>query len=333
MVCVTGATGHLGNNLVRALIARGKRVRCLVLPGEDLRPLRGLDVETVTGDVRDYDSLARAFRDAEIVFHLASVISLNPRHGRVLEQINVVGTRNVVRACLEDGAKRLVYTSSIHALVEPPPGAIIDEGSPCDPSRIRMPYSRSKARATLEVFAGIQKGLDAVIVLPTAMVGPNDYRPSEMGRFILAIANGRIPVRVEGGYDFVDVRDVAEGHIEAALRGRPGSMYILSGEWVSIQWIMEEVASLTGRKAPAVKLTPRASRAMSLFLTGVALATGARPFLTSEAVNTVLSNCSVSSEKARRELGFSPRPLKETLRDTVEWFKAVDMLVPRVRLA
>ncbi len=326
MVCVTGATGHLGNNLVRSLVNRGERVRCLVPPGEDLRPLSGLDVETVIGDVRDFESLYRAFRDADTVFHLASVITLVPGQSRILEEVNVIGTRNVVRACLAADVKRLVYTSSIHALVEPPHGTTIDESCPCDPSRIPMSYGRSKARATLEVIGGIQKGLDAVIILPTGMVGPNDFRPSEMGQFILDFARGRIPVSVEGGYDFVDVRDVAEGHVEAACKGRCGSMYILAGEWISIQAIMEELSLLTGRRAPKLRLPLAASRALSTLVTGVSVAFGVRPLFSREAVSTVLSNSAVSSEKARRELGFRPRPLRETIRDTVEWFKSAGML-------
>lgn len=328
MICVTGAAGHLGNNLVRTLVGRGEHVRCFALPGEDLKPLSGLDVEVVTGDVRDYDSLVQAFRGADLVFHLASVISLTPRTNGILEDVNVGGTRNVVRACLETGVSRLVYTSSIHALVEPPHGVTIDEGVPCDPSRVRMAYGKSKARATLEVFAGVQKGLDAVIILPTGMIGPNDYRPSEMGRFMLDFVRGKIPVSLEGGYDFVDVRDVAEGHVEAALRGKAGSMYILSGEWISIQSLMGELASLTDRNAPKVRLPSVASKALSFFLTGIGTALGAKPLLSSDAASTVLSNSSVSSEKARRELGFRSRPLRETIRDTVEWFKSVGMLAP-----
>lgn len=326
MICVTGATGHLGNNLVRSLNARGERVRCVVLPGEDTRSLAGLDVELLSGDVRDKESLLAAFRGAEVVFHLASVISLLPGRTGLLEEVNVIGTRNVVQACIQMNVRRLVYTSSIHALVEPPFGETIDEGAPCDPSRIAMSYSKSKARATLEVMAGVQKGLDAVMVLPTGLIGPHDYRPSETGQFILDFCRGKVSACLEGGYDFLDVRDAAEGHVLALLKGAPGSMYILSGEWMSVRSVLEELAKLTGRDAPRFELNQAASKMLSSVLTGFSLVFGTKPLLSKDAVNTLLSNSLVSSEKARRELGFKPRPLKETIHDTIEWFKSAGML-------
>ena len=213
MIVVTGATGHLGNNLVRALVRRNHRVRCLVLPGESLVPLGGLDVEIVEGDVRDIECLYQAFDGADTVFHLASIISLLPGRTKLLEEVNVKGAKNVAQACLKTGVRRLVYTSSIHALVEPPIGQVIDETMPCDPDRISVEYSKSKARATLEVMDVISQGLDGVIVMPTGVIGPYDFKPSATGQMLLDYASGKIPVRIEGGYDFVDVRDVAEGHI------------------------------------------------------------------------------------------------------------------------
>lgn len=326
MICVTGATGHLGNALVRYLNARGERVRCLVLPGDDIRPISGLDVELVTGDVRDKQSLLQAFHDAEIVFHLASVISILPGRTKLLEEVNVRGTRNVVEACLESRVSRLVYTSSIHALVERPPGETIDEGTPCDPSRILMPYGKSKARATLEVLAGVQKGLDAVIVVPTGIIGPYDYKPSDAGQFILDFYAGKIPACLDGGYDFLDVRDAALGHIAASLRGSTGSMYILSGHWASVRWLMEELARMSSRKAPRVQLNRAACKTLSSLLTWTSLLFGTKCVLPIDAVRTLLSNSQVSSEKARTQLGFNPRPLKETITDTVEWFKEAGML-------
>ena len=202
----------------------------------------GLDVEIAEGDVRNIDSLYRAFDGADVVYHLASVISLLPGRSRLLDDVNVRGARNVAEACLKTGVRRLVYASSIHALAEPPHGHVVDESCPCDPSRIAMAYSRSKARGTLEIMEVMQKGLDAVVVLPTGMIGPYDFKPSETGRMIVDYVAGRIPARVEGGYDFVDVRDVAEGHILAAENGKPGEKYILSGEWISLDDIMKEIS-------------------------------------------------------------------------------------------
>ncbi|HHY12147.1 MAG TPA: SDR family oxidoreductase [Firmicutes bacterium] len=326
MIVVTGAPGHLGNNLVRALVKRNHRVRCLVLAGESLVPLQGLDVETVEGDVRDIDSLHRAFEGAGVVYHLASVISLLPGKSRLLEDVNVTGTRNVAEACLKAGVRRLVYASSIHALVEPPHGHVIDESMPCDPGRISMAYSKSKARGTLEVMEVIAKGLDGVIVLPTGMIGPYDFKPSETGRLLLDYVAGKIPARIEGGYDFVDVRDVAEGHILAAEKGRTGEKYILSGEWISIDDIMKEVSTVTNVPLPRWRVPAGLVSGLALMLTSYSMATGAKVLMNQDSVNTLRSNSLISSGKARRELGYTSRPVRESIGDTLAWFREHGLL-------
>jgi DNA-binding MarR family transcriptional regulator len=184
MIAVTGPTGHIGNVLVRELLKRGERVRALVLPGEDLTPIQGLDTEMVEGDILDLDSLIRAFEGVDAVYHLAGVISIVPGEWDRLYKVNVVGTQNVIRACSACGVRRLVYASSIHAFAEPSPGVTFDETSPFDPGKLSMEYDRSKAMATLEVLEAVEKGLDAVVACPTGVMGPYDYRLSEMGRLI-----------------------------------------------------------------------------------------------------------------------------------------------------
>ncbi|RJQ09593.1 MAG: NAD-dependent epimerase/dehydratase family protein, partial [Bacillota bacterium] len=263
MIAITGATGHLGNNLVRALAGQGRDVRCLVLQRDSLRPLEGLDVEVVHGDVRDRDALARAFRGADVVFHLASVIAITSGQARLLDAVNARGTRNVVETCLECGVRRLVYTSSVHALVEPPRGRAIDEDMPFDPDRIRFAYGKSKARGTLAVLDGVRRGLDAVILSPTGIIGPYDFAPSEMGRLFIAYARGQVRAYVDGGYDFVDVRDVALGHIAASEKGRSGHAYVLSGERVTVKALLETLAGLTGIPAPRRRIPGWAADAIA----------------------------------------------------------------------
>ncbi len=326
MVVVTGAPGHLGNNLVRALLRGGARVRGMALPGENLVSLEGLNVEVVEGDVRDISFLCRAFEGAETVYHLASVISLTPGHRNLLEEVNVRGTRNVAEACLKAGVRRLVYTSSIHALVEPPRGTVIDESTPCDPARIPTEYGRSKAKATLEVLEATSKGLDAVVVLPTGVIGPYDFRPSEAGQFILDFARGKVPVRLEGGFDFVDVRDAAQGLILAAERGRTGEKYILAGEWISVDQVMEELSRATGVPMPRLRLGAGVASTLASLATLYGRITGKKPLITRESVDILKSNSLVSSEKAERELGYSPRPIRDTIRDTVEWFRKAGLI-------
>ncbi|HEY3315032.1 MAG TPA: NAD-dependent epimerase/dehydratase family protein, partial [Bacillota bacterium] len=250
MNVVTGATGHIGNTLVRALLSRDAKVRCLVLPSEGREPLAGLDIETAMGDVRDSGSLEAAFAGADVVYHLASVITLSPRQGRLLKAVNVGGAANVVEACRRTGVRRLVYVSSIHAIAEPPQGTVIDETMPIDPSRIHMAYGKSKAEATRIVLRAAGQGLDAVVVCPTGVIGPYDFRLSEMGRLFLTFAKRRLPAFVDGAYDFVDVRDVAEGLIAAADKGRTGEVYILSGELVTVRRLMGLLGGVTGTRAP-----------------------------------------------------------------------------------
>lgn len=184
MVVVTGATGHIGNVLVRELLSRGENVSVVIPPFEDTACLDGLQLEMVKGDVRQIDSLIQAFRGGDVVYHLAGAISILPGKNELLHQVNVVGTRNVVEACLKTDVRRLIYTSSIHAVKEPPHGTVIDETLPYDPDTVLGDYAKSKARATLEVLKGVKRGLDAVIVCPTGVIGPYDYydyRVSDIG--------------------------------------------------------------------------------------------------------------------------------------------------------
>ena len=323
MIVVTGAPGHIGNNLVRKLLEQGQsgKIRCMVLRGESLKSLQGLDVEIVEGDVRDPVSLGAAFAGADVVYHLASVISLIPGHIDLLEAVNVRGARNVAEACLRNGVRRLIYTSSIHALAEPPHGIPIDETASIDPALTPLAYSKSKARGTLEVLEVASKGLDAVLLFPTGVVGPYDFKPSEVGQMLVDCARGRMPVRLHGGYDFVDVRDVAQGHILACEKGSAGGKYILHGEYVSVDEIMDEMALLSGVPAPRFKLPSSLARAAAAVVSRMSSVSGSQPPFNTDSFATLQSNSLVCSSRAESELGFAPRPVRESLKDTVEWFR------------
>jgi dihydroflavonol-4-reductase len=327
MIVVTGAPGHIGNNLIRLLLARGETVRAMVLGGESLEPLKGLDVEIVEGDVRGPESLDRAFQGADLVFHLASIISLLPGRSELLEQVNVYGARNVAESCLRMGVRRLVYTSSIHALVEPPHGTGIDESVGCDPARMTMEYSKTKARGTLEVLDVVKHGLDAVIVFPSGVIGPYDFKPSEAGRMIMSYVKGRLPATVAGGYNFVDVRDVARGHLLAADKGRTGEGYILAGEWISVTDVLQEVSSVVGRSVPRLTVSPRLALGAARCLTWYCAKTGKKPMFSADMIEALLSNSQVASTKAHQELGYSARPVRESVRDTVLWMRQEGMIV------
>jgi len=316
---VTGATGHLGNVLVRELLRRGKRVRALVLPGDEGRALRGLPVEVVRGDVTRRDTLPAALRGAEVVFHLAGIVSISSLHARHVHEVNVGGTGNVIDACRESGVRRLVYTSSVHALTEPPPEGVLDETAGFDPSRAVGAYGQAKAAASAAVANAARRGLDAVLVLPTAVLGPFDYRLSEMGALIRMFARGWLPAVVDGGYDFVDVRDVARGHVAAAERGRSGESYLLTGGRLSVREVMRVLAEEAGRRAPRVVLPISVAAGIARLAPAWELLTGRRALLTPYSIHTIATRFRIRDDKARQELGFSSMPVVESLRDAWRW--------------
>jgi dihydroflavonol-4-reductase len=317
-VVVTGAAGHAGNNLVRALLERGRSVRALV--HRDRRALRGLAVEIVEGDVCDAASLRRAFDGAEVVYHVAAYISLSMRDWPRLEAINHIGTRNVVEACLDCSVRRLVHFSSVHALQQEPLTATLDELRPLIDGRSMPPYDRSKAAGEMEVRAGVEHGLDAVIVYPTGIIGPHDYRPSHFGQVLLAMSRGRLPALVTGGFDWVDVRDVVAGAIRAEERAPAGARYLLSGHWASVRELAAIVAEVTGTRSPGLVFP------MWMARLGVPLGThftkldGKHPLYTRVSLRALRGNRRISHERATRDLDYHPRPLRESLADTFRWF-------------
>lgn len=321
MVVVTGATGHIENVLVRELLSRSKTVRVVIPPFEDTLPLNRLKVEMVEGDVRQIDSLIQAFKGAEVVYHVAGVISILPGKNELLYQVNVAGTRNVVEACLKAGMRRLVYTSSIHAIAEPPHGIVIDETLPFDPDRAIGEYDKSKAQATLEVLQGVKQGLDAVIVCPTGVIGPYDYKLSEMGQLFIDFVKKKLKVYIDGAYDYVDVRDVAIGHILACEKGCTGESYILSAERITTEDLMLMIEEITAVRSSRFKMPVWLAKIIAIFTPLYYSLTKTKPRFTKYSIHTLTSNSMISYEKARRELGYSPRRTRESIVDAIKWFR------------
>jgi dihydroflavonol-4-reductase len=327
-VVVTGAAGHLGGNLVRALLAEGRHVRAMV--HRDRRALEGLDVETVVADVRDPATLARAFHGADVVYHCAGYVSILEDEWPILHEINVLGTRNVVEACLQRGVRRLLHFSSIHALeLTCEESGLVDESRSLVQSTSSSSYAFSKAEGEREVRRGCSRGLDAVILNPTAMIGPHDYRPSHQGQVLLWLAHGRLPALVNGGFDWVDVRDVVRGAMLAEARAPAGAKYLLSGHWVSARDLAATVEAVTGVRAPRF-VCPMflAQLAAPLFTVGAHLI-GVRPLYTRVALDALSlprSGRTVSHQRAARELGYRPRAFRQTLLDTFEWLSETGRL-------
>jgi dihydroflavonol-4-reductase len=329
---VTGATGHIGNVLVRKLLERGKKVRALILPGEDTASLDGMEVEKVEGDVLHLDSLWNPLKGVSGVFHLAGIISIMPGANPLVWRVNVEGTRNILSAAVRSGVRRLIYTSSIHAIQRVEQG-VIDEHLPYDPGNPYGEYDRSKAQATLEVQQAVKGSLDAVIVCPTGVIGPYDYRGSMMGSVIRTAAENHPTLYVDGAYDFVDVRDVADGLIAAEEKGQRGESYILSGQRISVRYLLETVREITGRSLTTIKIPFGLARAASLISPLYYRLSHATPRFTPYSLEVLQSNSHISHAKASRELGYNPRPLQESIADAVRWFIDRSRSLPTVENA
>jgi dihydroflavonol-4-reductase len=320
MILVTGATGHIGNVLVRKLTERGERVRALIWRGEDTAPLQGLDVEFAEGDLLDLPSLEHALRGIKRVFHLAGLISILPGTDSIVQRVNVVGTRNMLAAAQRARVDRFVYTSSIHALEERSCSDVIDESARFDPVGAPGAYGRSKAEASLEVQQAARDGLDAVIVCPTGVLGPYDFRRSEIGSVLLDAALGKTMPFVEGAYDFADVRDVADGLILAEAKGMRGETYILSGSRISVRYMLATVREVTGKAFHCIKIPFGLARLAARMMPAYYRRTHERPRFTTVSLDVLRSNSNISHAKATRELGYQPRLLVESIADAVNWF-------------
>lgn len=320
MILVTGATGHLGNVLVRELLSKGRRVRAMVLPGEEAMSLAGLDVECVEGNVLQRASLDRALDGVDVAYHLAGIISIMPGEEEKMRRVNVDGVRNVTDAALNADVRRLVHISSVHAFRRMPHGVIVDEKVSFDPDSPAGGYDRTKAEGTLAVLRAVDQGLDAVIACPSGVIGPYDYFGSEMGRTIIGFTRKVPHLLVNGAYDFVDVRDVAKGLTLAAEKGRTGEAYILSGENIRMVRLREIVQDIAGVRFPAVVVPFRLAAAVAGLAERFYQLTGTPPRFTTYALHTVQDNSVFSHAKAERELGYSPRSLRQSLADTIAWW-------------
>lgn len=323
-VVVTGATGHVGNNLVRELLRRGVEVRALIHRNE--RPLDGLPVERVRGDVRDPDSLRKAFAGADLVYHLVGRISITGEQGGLVRAINVDGVRNAAEAALACGVRRFVHFSSIHAFMQEPLDQPLDETR----ERVTTPkypaYDRSKAAGEAAVREVVKKGLDAVIVHPSGVIGPFDFEPSRMGRVFLRMYHGKFPALIPGGFTWVDVRDVVLGAIAAGERGRTSESYLLTGHWNSVAELGALVERTTGVRTAKVTVPMWLARAAAPVAVAVGGATGTEPLFTGESLHALRANRDVRHDKAKSELGHTPRPMEESVRDIFAWFGGAGLL-------
>ena len=316
---VTGASGFVGANLVRALLERGWRVRAL-LRG-DAPSLAGLDIEPVAGDLFA-PGLADAMRGCDAVFHVAATYSLWRRDRDLLSRANVEGTRNVLAAARAAGVPRTVHTSSVAAIGVRGDGHPADETYQSPPERLIGAYKRSKYFAELEAQRAFAAGQDVVIVNPTTPVGPWDAKPTPTGEIVVRFLNRRMPAYVETGLNVVDVRDVAAGHVLAYERGRAGERYILGNENITLRALLDRLAELTGLPAPRLRL-PRAMPLAYAALGELVLARlGVTPDVAVDSVRMAKQRMFYATEKAVGELGVPRSPVDTALADAVAWFRS-----------
>jgi dihydroflavonol-4-reductase len=320
MILVTGATGHIGNVLIRKLLAQDEKVRALVWRGEDTTPIKELNVEQIEGDVLDPASLGPALLGVDTVYHLAGIISIMPGRNPFVWRVNVEGTRNILDAARQARIRRLIYTSSIHAIARAPQGIEMDESLGFDANNPYGEYDRSKATASLEVQRASDQGLNTVIVCPTGVIGPYDFRGSEMGEVIRGAAEAHPMFYVEGAYDFVDVRDVADGIIAAGKHGRRGESYILSGHKLSVRYLLATVREVSGKAFSSIKVPFSLAEFAAHFTPWYYRKTQVKPRFTPYSLEVLQSNSNISHKKATDELGYKPRPVYESIADTVRWF-------------
>ena len=317
-VAVTGASGHIGSCLVRELIKKGARVKVLVHDFEN--DLAHLDVEIIRGNLLEVESLKKLCEGIDVVFHLAAIIALDNRHPKQVYEVNVTGTKNMIEASKTAGVKKFIHFSSIDAFQFISLEAVMDESKPLIESE-KSVYAFTKADGERLVMNAVKEGLDAVILSPTAVIGPFDYRGSFLGSALIKIYQNKIPMLVSGGYNWVDVRDVASAAIQAIEKGRNGEKYILSGNFCNLSEMSEITGKISGKRTPKLLAPVFLAKLACPFFEFMNCITNQKPIYTCQSLDLLIrSPKNISFEKAKTELNYSPRPLENTMRDTFNWY-------------
>ena len=324
---VTGAAGFLGGTICRQLIGRGENVRAFVLPGDPAMKYVPQAAEIVEGDLTDMDSLEKLFNVEEgtetIVLHIASVVTVNPDYSSKVMEVNVDGTKNIIRLCLSHPeCKKLVYCSSTGAIPEAAMGKAIKEVRRFDPDEVVGCYSRSKAMASQAVLDAVHdQGLNACIVHPSGIMGPEDYAVGETTGTLIKIIRGEMPAGIDGSFNLCDVRDLAAGTIAAADKGKAGECYILANEPVSFRDFSRMVSDEAGCKKVGMFLPIWAANMMGGMMEKQAKKKGTKPMMTRFSVYNLARNNKFDTTKAVRELGYSTRSYRDTIHDEIQWLK------------
>ena len=321
---ITGATGFLGRAVLAQLQDTRAEIRALVMEGDSLAQALPPSVRVMTGDVCDDAALKRFFTGADehtCVIHCAGIISVATHPGDRIYRVNVDGTRNILKFCRQCGVGKLVHVSSVHAIPEKPKGTEIAETTTFSPELVRGDYAKSKAMATALVLQAAKEGLNASVVFPSGIIGPGDLGKGSITNMLLSFLAGRLPLAVRGGYDFVDVRDVAAGVIACSEHGLPGHGYILSGHYATIRDILELVKKTVNLRRGVSYLPISFAKLVAPIYEKISLCRKESLYFTPYSIAVLDSNGAFSRSAAATALGYTPRPLSSTIRDTVVWLK------------
>lgn len=319
---ITGASGHLGANLVRALLDRGEQVRVLIRKGSNNAAIDGLDIEHAYGDLLDEPSIINAVNGCDYVYHLAAFVSIRDGDRDELYDVNVLGTRYLMQACRHAGVKRVVHCSSFGAVGNNPDGASNEKWA-VSPYEMTTDYEISKTFAELEVYKEVVRGLQAVIVNPSGIVGPWDFKPSLLGKAIIEFAQGKMRASVPGGFDFTPVQDVVQGHLLAMEKGIVGERYLLTGKQHSLSETLDWLEEFTGVKKPKLVIPTFIMQNIAIIKDWIERKFFPHVYPRFNYHSIRLLNCGKFGAHTRAidELGLQPTPVKEAYRDSVLWFK------------
>ena len=315
---VTGGSGHVGGNLVRELLSRGYEVDCLVR--SDTRALDNLDVNLVKGDMLNPKDIAPLMTDSDVVFHSAAFVAVEKIQEDLMHKINVEGSRSIAIAAVESGVKKMVHFSSVHAFEQQPTSEPLVEARPLVTDPKALPYDRTKAEAQKVVLGYRDQGLEVNVIHPTGIIGPYDFKPSRMGKVLKDITNGNMPLAINNGFNWVDVRDVSKSAVNCVDKGVDGQNYILPGHWASIPHLSTMIKKITGNRTHLVSV-PFWMAYLALPFTSISSRiSGKRPSFSRGSLQALAIQCrKIPGTLANEHLEHQPRPLEDTIDDTVSW--------------
>ena len=315
---VTGGSGHVGGNLVRELLSRGYQVDCLVR--SDTRALDNLDVNLVKGDMLNPKEIAPLMTDSDVVFHSAAFVAVEKIQEDLMHKINVEGSRSIATAAVESGVKKMVHFSSVHAFEQHPTSEPLVEARPLVTDPKALPYDRTKAEAQKVVLGYRDQGLEVNVIHPTGIIGPYDFKLSRMGKVLRDITNGNMPFAINNGFNWVDVRDVAKSAVNCIDKGVDGQNYILPGHWASIPHLSTLIKQITGNRTHLVSVPFWMAYLALPFASISSRISGKRPSFSRGSLQALAIQCrTIPGTLANEHLDHQPRPLEETIDDTVSW--------------